>query len=461
MDKRPNILFLMTDQQRFDALSCMNNEIVTPNLDRLISESVYFIEARCVNPSCVPSRAAIVTGKYPSQCGCPMYITKLPKDETTFMSLLQKNGYYTAVVGKQHFADSEIEKGYDYENIVDGHGTFAPREALGGYIDFLTDNGVDPATVSKNAFISGAEWKADTKYHIDEYIGELGKGWLTDCAPTLDKPWFFTLSFSGPHHPYDGIGTEYERLYDDMDLSYPETSYDDLDDKPKQYKEMDGYSHIYLKDFTKEDYIKTKKSYYANMSMIDAKIGEVIEILKKQGMYDNTVIIFTSDHGDFMGDYGLVEKLQCLSDSLMRVPLFVKPPIAGFKGVKINDLVTNIDIASTCLEVAGADIPSNIECHPYSRYWNDTEPIIKQNSLYLEAGAIKGCIIDNYKIVHYMNRDYGELYDLKNDSLEIKNLWDISGYDDIKLKGYKFMLNEMYKATPQHNVPWNIGTPEI
>lgn len=119
MEKRPNILFIMTDEQRFDAVGYRNPEVVTPNLDALKEDSIDFCQAYTSNPSCIPARAAIFTGRYPSQCGVPGYMSCLPKTETTFMKLLKDGGYHTAVVGKQHFWKSEIERGYDYEDIVD------------------------------------------------------------------------------------------------------------------------------------------------------------------------------------------------------------------------------------------------------------------------------------------------------------------------------------------------------
>ena len=137
MGNRPNIIFLMTDQQRFDAMGKVNPVVQTPNLDRLAGESVFFTNGYCTNPSCVPSRAAIMTGKYPSECQVPAFISKLPESETTFMTRLQRLGYYTAVVGKQHFAGSTISRGYDYEMIVDGHFAGYSREDLGAYADYL------------------------------------------------------------------------------------------------------------------------------------------------------------------------------------------------------------------------------------------------------------------------------------------------------------------------------------
>lgn len=459
--KRPNILFIMTDQQRYDTFGCINSEIITPNFDHLIKDSILFKNAYCSNPSCVPSRAAIMTGKYPSECGAPSFITPLPKTETTFMKRLQEAGYYTAVVGKQHFAGSEIDKGYDYENIIDCHFANVNNEESNKYVAFLRENGVEPGEEMDCDLISGGSWKTEEELHIDYFIGELGKEWLNEQSnSSSDQPWFFTLSFPGPHHPYDCEGTKYADMYPLNKISRSETTFEDLDQKPKQFKEMNEYAKIYIKDFTDEQFLRTKRSYYANMTLIDEKVGEVIQQLKDKNMYDDTLIIFTTDHGDFMGDYGLVEKLQCLTDSLMRVPLIVKPPIQGFDGIITDDLATNIDVASTCLSAAEVDIPIVLSNYPYTTYWVDKEKKVRDH-IYMEARDIRGILKDGIKTMHYTNRDYGELYDMNKDRLEKNNLWEDPTYNEQKLEAYRLMMDHMYKAIPECHTPWNYGTPEI
>ncbi len=197
------------------------------------------------------------------------------------------------------------------------------------------------------------------------------------------------------------------------------------------------------------------------MTLIDEKVGELVEVLKKHNAYDDTVILYSSDHGDFMGDYGLVEKLQCLEDSLMRVPLFMKPPVKDFEKTVISDPVVNIDIASTCLELAEAPIGKYLENYTYNGYWDTTKEVKKRDYIYMEAGAIRGIICDGIKTIHYVDRPYGEMYDLKNDPLERKNLWDDEAYAQAKIKGYGCLVDSMYKATSGFDTPWNIGTPEI
>jgi choline-sulfatase len=462
MSAKKNILFLMTDQQRFDTLGKVNENIKTPNIDKLTDDSVLFTNARCSNPSCVPSRAAIMTGKMPTACKCPQYITCLPDSEKTFMKYLKEGGYHTSVVGKQHFNGSTIDKGYDDEFIVDGHTASYKSETISQYLDFLKENNVDPKSVYSSSSISGGKWNVDTKYHIDDFIGEKGKQWLNDYLNKKEiKPWFFTLSFPGPHHPYDGIGTGFDEQYNIDDIQIPETSYEDLLNKPPHFRQMGQYSNIYLKDFSEEQFKQSKLSYYANISLIDKKIGEIIKILKDTGEYDNTLIIYTSDHGDFMGDYGMVEKLQCLSDSLMRVPLFVKPPIKDFKGYICDDEVLNIDIASTCLNTAGIEIPSDMQNYPYNGYYDSKIEKRVRNCIYMESGSIIGVINKGIKTVHYLDRDYGELYDLKKDPLEVNNLWGDKEYQSEKSEGYRMIINNLYKSIDRWDIPWNIGTPEI
>ena len=464
MKKRPNIIFIMTDQQRYDTMGCVNPKVITPNLDKLIENSVFFENGRCSNPSCVPSRAGIMTGKFPSQCQVPAYISYLPDTEKTFMKRLKENGYYTAVVGKQHFAGSKIDKGYDFEMIVDAHMPFSPSEQLGVYEDYLKEQGLNPKEMYQKTLISGGVWKADIKHHVDNFIGEKGKEWLENrlsVEENQDKPFFFTLSFPGPHHPYDLEGTKYADMYNLEDMEESESTYEDLEQKGPQFKNMGMYSDIYLKDYTKEQFLRTKRSYYANITLIDEKVGEVIDILKKHNAYDDTVIIYSSDHGDFMGDYGLVEKLQCLEDSLMRVPLFVKPPIAGFSGIRVKEPVVNIDIASTCMELSETPLEAPMSDYSFVPYWDKSKELRIRPYIYMEAGAIRGVLCNGIKTIHYVNRDYGELYDLNKDPLERKNLWNDKDYEDAKLHGYRCMFDSMYKATPGFDTPWNIGTPEI
>ncbi|MGV8979716.1 sulfatase family protein [Clostridium sp.] len=456
-NSRPNILFLMTDEQRFDTFSNVNSEVKTPCIGELIKNSVFFKNAYCSNPSCIPSRAAILTGKYPTQCICPTYITKLPKNEKTFVSMMRENGYHTAVIGKQHFADSEIVKGFDEEMIYDGHGPFADDKHSKIYQDFLKESGVDKKSLYEGGLISGGTWRGDIKYHIDTFTGELGKKWIKEHEG--DKPWFLTVSFSGPHQPFDCEGTEFAEQYNLDELSLPKTSYEDLKNKPPHYKRMKEKN--FIKNYSQEIYKKTKRSYYANISLIDKKIGEIIEALKLKGEYDNTLIVYTADHGDFMGDFGMITKAQYLSQGLMRVPLFAKPPIKDFEGYEVLDNVLNIDIAATCLGVAGGKVEKDMSDYSYEGYWNKEAELKVRDYIYYEASNIKASIKDGFKLIHYMDRPYGELYNLNKDPLEVNNLWDDEAYLKQKLINSRLIIDQLIKMTPLWDIKWNVDAPEI
>lgn len=483
--KRCNLLFIMTDEQRFDAVGYQNPCVKTPNLDALAEESVVFDYAYTTNPSCIPARAAIFTGRYPSQCGAPCYITPLPKKETTFMKLLQEGGYYTAVVGKQHFWKSEIEKGYDYMDIVDNH--FPPaviddkvRESDFGlpanltvtdqvpsYIRFLWENGFKKGEELFEEIDDGGiyRWKEDEKYYVDAYIGDKGVKWLKNKKPA-DRPWFLTLSFPGPHMPFDGIGLPDDKLYDEEDMDMPQTEPADILEKPPHFKNIfskygkvseDGRS---VEGGLSESQIrKMRKAYYANVSLIDRKIGEVIEVLKKSGEYENTLIIYTSDHGDYMGDFGVAAKAQYLSEVLMRIPFLLKPPIKDFKGYHEKSFVSSVEIAATFLTAGGIAVPDNMQGRSLTGFYEGVPE--RQDDIYMEARDLRGIRTKDFKLVFYAEREYGELYDMNQDPWERHNLWDHPAQQKTKQELLCRLMNHMVRLGENSQAAWNVGAPEI
>ena len=453
----------MTDEQKWDTFGFNNPAVHTPHLDELMKDSIFFQNAYCSNPSCIPSRAAIMTGKYPTVCQCPTYITRLPEGEKTFMTLLQEAGYHTSVVGKQHFAHSKIRHGYDYEKIIDGHSPKGNPEEIAPYLEYLKEHQVEPKTCNDHSLIIGGKWLEDEQNHIDSYVGQEGKKWLKEHIAdqtASGKPWFFTLSFPGPHQPYDGEGTSYADGYQLEDMKLPESEEGDLEQKPPHYKKLNPAA--YIGRYPEEVFRKTKRSYYANMSLIDDQVGQAIQLLRQEGLYDQTMIIYSTDHGDFMGDFGMVSKAQYLSEGLMHIPLFVKPPVPGFKGRVVDDYVTNIDIASTCLTVAGAPdkITADMENHPYSDYWTK-EQVEARPYIYMEAHDMKGVIEDGIKVVYYVNRPYGELYDLNQDPMERTNLWAAEAFAAYKTKALGRIIDEMFRFSPKSWMRWNVNAPKI
>ncbi len=461
--KKPNILFLMTDEHKFDCVGYQNKEVFTPFLDALKNDSIHFCNGYTTNPSCVPARAAIFSGKYPSECGAPAYITPMDAHETTFMQTLHENGYHTAVVGKQHFAGSEAVRGYDDECIVDMH--FPHFDEPSPYIDFLRENGfyqISDVLVDDDKFTK--RWAVDPKFHVDSYIGAKALEWI-DKSDAIEKPWYLCVSFPGPHQPFNGIGLEEEALYDENTLSLPETKQSDLAQKPDYYMEQirsgkGNPGEMPVIDATEAHIRHTRKSYYATISAIDKKIGAILQALKDKGEYDNTLIFFTADHGEYMGEFGMFGKGQYLSEALMRVPFLMKPPIAGYQGYEESEYAVNFDIAATCLDVCGCDY-SEMSGKSLTGFYAPSKPQPVREYLYTEALNVRGIQNKDYKMMYYQNRPYGELYHLKTDPLERNNLWDDAAHASAKQELMIALCNEMINLGNHSQSPWNYEAPII
>ena len=460
-----NVLLIMTDEQRFDFLGSVNPAIKTPNLDALAVEGVLFTRAYTSNPSCVPARAALYTGKYPHQCSCPTYVTHLPEHEVTFMSLLRSAGYHTAVVGKQHFGESRIDRGYDYEDIVDSH---IPFGSLKGREDNSYDRWLRTEGFSERRQLIDlsagprlyAEWKTEPKYHIDNYIGDRGRDWVEQLMPR-GGPWFCSIGFAGPHMPIDCGSFPEAGLYDPANLYMPKTDYTMLETKPPHNAMAHGEPPPRYEAATDEEIRLLRRAYCANVTLIDRKIGEILDALRDAGVYDETLIIFTTDHGDYLGDFGLSGKGQNIHEVLMRIPLIVKPPSGGVADKRESSLVSSVDIAATCLVAAGADVPANMASRDLSEYWAAAEDQDNRELLYMEAGGIR-CVRDRrWKYCHYQGREYGELYDLQTDPWETKNLWEAAKYSDLKCRLRGDLVDKLIELSPRAGDPWNRGAPVI
>jgi uncharacterized sulfatase len=469
MKKKTNILFIMTDEQKLNCIGYNNSEVYTPNLDELKTHCVNFTNGYTTNPSCVPARAAIFSGKYPSQCGAPAFITPLECTETTFMKRLQDNGYHTAVIGKQHFAGSKVSHGYDEETIIDNH--YPHFDEDNAYTRFLVKNGFssNEELLQRDSKFAW-KWVADEKYHVDSFIGASGAKWITDNASSCDKPWFLTLSFPGPHQPYDGIGLSTESLYDANKLTLPHTTQEDLKNKPKFYMDQlttgsGNPGEMPVINASEESIRAAMKSYYATMSLIDKKIGVVLDNLKASGEWDNTVIFYTSDHGDYMGSFGMMGKGQYLSEALMRVPLLMKPAIKDYEGRDEVHVGYNFDIATTSLDIAGIDIPLDMSSCSLLPYIEDLKieelKDCQKTPIYLEASNIRSIIRDGWKLIYYQNRDYGELYDLTDDPEEKDNVYDNPAFESIKWGLTKLLCDKMIELGRNSQSVWNYDAPTI
>ena len=303
-----------------------------------------------------------------------------------------------------------------------------------------------------NRFV--ATWAGEQKYHIDDFVGERAKRWLGDECPR-DKPWFLTVSFHGPHQPFDGLGLKHEELYAGKDIPMPRTSRADLRSKPPHYGDLAKNSQALTDEVIRD----MRRSYYSKISLIDEKIGGILQALRDRGEYDRTLIVLTADHGDYMGDFGLAFKAQYLSEALMRIPMLAKPPVAGFQGRRETAFVQNFDIAPTALDAAGLPVPPTMSARDLSPFWRGNQS--RRSHCFLDGHDMQGVRDGRWKFVHYGDRPYGELYDLAADPEERRNLWDAPEAAQVKTDLQRRLLDHMIAIRPRSEAEWNKGAPRI
>jgi arylsulfatase len=350
MSSRPNILLLFTDEQRFDTIAAGGyGHMVTPNLDRLVREGCYFTHAHTPNPVSISARCNLITGLPARYHGLPNNGTK-PFSHTipTLPRLLSDNGYQTRAIGKMHFLPVRRHHGFQKLELMeelctwredDEYATYLKNVGLGNIIHlhgvrnllyFLPQQSIIPEEHH------GSKWVADRS--IDFIKNHHGKG----------RPFFLWSSWIAPHPPFD-VPESFAHLYDDRDIPEPLQSKTSVSNNV-----LDNQT---LADLPTPAYVKrARQSYFGAISHVDQQIGRVLDALEQTGEMDNTIIIFASDHGDMMGDYGCYAKMVPY-DGSARIPMIIRYPKAFAPGSKRSDFVDLNDILPTCLDAAGLEYP--------------------------------------------------------------------------------------------------------
>ncbi|MEG0014066.1 MAG: sulfatase-like hydrolase/transferase [Cellulosilyticaceae bacterium] len=363
--KKPNILMIMTDQHRFDAVSYLNHHLkLTPNLDQVAEDSVVFTNAYTPAPTCGPARASLQTGMYPPGCGVVENLSAV-RPGTQFMNeRLLAQGYDTGLSGKLHFSPPDKSYGFNYKNLHDApYSVYGDEDKDSLYIkwlkeEYFNEKGIDPVEIFDEdelaiesniyQFIMGSGFRTevehDTPWTVDGAIDFLEQR-------DKDKPFFLMTSFFGPHHPYLPPAP-WDTLYDPDQIELPANFYADMSNNPVFAAKGAAMSARLKKTFTEEKYKEMIAANYGQITMIDHYIGKLIEYLKENNLYEDTVVIFTSDHGDHLGSYGLFFKTH-MYDSCCKMPLFIKPA-NGKEHMEVKEEVVNsLDLYGTILDLAG------------------------------------------------------------------------------------------------------------
>ena len=426
MTTRPNILFITADHLRYDTVGHAGDPIIqTPTLNRLVAEGVRFTNCFVQSPVCQPSRATMMTGRYPRHHGVRWNGSRLDENETTMVEFFKRRGYATAAVGKHHIRQERFARHIDHldasgirrnwrENpngvyTVDKENPFEAYVRSRGY-EYKTGYAIP--NFRENLGAAPSDLPADC--HLDAYVAMKAREYLD--ASNQAQPFFLWLGFYGPHHPYIPSG-RFAHMYDPDKMPPFVRSHDDLAKKPVEYRLYFQAQEHKFRGFAQASegaFRRMKAAYYGMVSQLDWSLGLVLDTLEAQGLRDNTIVFFISDHGEFLGDHGIPAKAPFLLDCMLHVPCLISVP-GGAAGLTTERLVESVDVFPTLARLAGFEAPEWIQGQDM------LEPGTDREAIYAEA-VDKRCLRTRaWKLVHYPAKDYGELYHLTEDAHELNN----------------------------------------
>lgn len=476
-DRKPNLLLITSDQQHWNTLGAANDEIQTPHLDRLARGGTTFTRAYCPNPTCTPTRASIITGQYPSQHGAWSLGTKLPESARTVGDELQAAGYRTALVGKAHFQPLKGTEEYpslesypimqdlDFWSTFDG--PFYGFETVR-----LARNHADEAHVGQHYALwmerQGCEnwrdfyrpptgnndrqkhrWLIPEEFHYDNWIAAETVD-LLDRYGSAEEPFFLWSSFFDPHPPYLAPDP-WHRMYDPRELTLASAVPGEHDSNPPHFgltqQEHPDFSawresgqgvhglNSHLHD--RRDLAENVAVYYGMISLMDKYIGVILDRLEELGLADNTLVLFTSDHGHLFGHHGLIAKGPFHYEDLVRVPFIARWPKRISAAAKSDALQSLVDLAPTFLSAVGGDVPRTMSGVNQLPVWcgkadSARDCVVVENRHEPTTVHLKTYVDERYKLTVYYEQDYGELFDLREDPGEVKNLWDEEEHASLK-----------------------------
>lgn len=435
---RTNVILFVTDGHRTDALGCYGNRLLrTPNIDAFARDGILLRRAFCTHSVCMPTRASVFTGRYPHVHGVWANGVALPRTEVTLPQVLAENGYATCAAGKVHFepqqayadgfcpiiANTEPYHGFDEVHLSEN---LVGRE----YLQFIDEH------------FPGLSERARKRDRMPEEAHDLQ--WITDQAIAFverqvnsGRPFLCSCSFHElcpPCTPPDSFAG----LYDPADVPVPELRESDLDKRPPFYRQC---YQGYLANGRHPDEATLRKwiaSYYDQASFIDKQFGRLVAALKRTGVWDDTIVLFTADHGLSLTDHYQWRHGPFLFDQVINVPMIWRAPGMRRRGVETDELVEGVDIMPTILAMCGVPIPPSVQGGSIASLVRSETGARGRESVLLQERqapdlAARGVDPDtisqvgirsrDWKLIHYEDYPHGELYDLRNDPGEFSNLW--------------------------------------
>jgi arylsulfatase A-like enzyme len=472
-EKRPNIIYIMSDDHAYQAISAygglLKDLAPTPNIDRIAADGMIFNKCLVTNSISGPCRAVVLTGKYSHLNGFIDNSGKPAFDGTqqTFPKLLQASGYNTAMIGKWHLRSEPT--GFNHWEVLPGQGFY-----------------YNPEFINKDG-------KHTENGYVTELITEKSIEWL-EMAENSDKPFMMMMHHKAPHREWEP-GPNELTLYNDVTFPYPETLLDDYSNRGTAEKtqdmsisktmrierdlklfkdheslmksslrrlnpeQLEAWNNIYdpiIKQFYESGldgdelvrfkYQRYLQDYLACIAAVDKSVGKVLDYLKESGLDKNTIVIYTSDQGFYLGEHGWFDKRWMFEESY-RTPLLIKWPGVIKPGSVNNDMVSNIDFAETFVDIAGVKIPSDMQGESMVPVLKGNTPLNWRKEHYYHyyeypgAHMVKrhyGISTERYKLIHfYYDIDEWELFDIKDDPQEMKNVYNDPAYESVRIDLHK------------------------
>lgn len=470
VSQKPNILFLFSDDHALNAIGAYGNSLCeTPNIDRIANQGAVLLNNTCCNSICAPSRAAILTGKQSHQNGLMTNRDRFDGKQQTFPKLLQKEGYKTALIGKWHLKSKPT--GFDYWDILPGQGHYYNP-------DFISEKGT-----------------RQVEGYNSDIVANLSLDWLKEQQNSnKDEPFLLMCQFKAPHRNWSPALRHLD-LYKDKEFPMPENFFEDYSKRPDYFanNEMKVADHMIAgydlklrhvispdklgrsrpnyergrmnsaqrrawdaayreenkafkkaklegKELAKWQYQRYIKDYLRCIAGVDENIGEILDYLETSGLAENTIVVYSSDQGFYLGEHGMYDKRWIYQESLS-MPFIIRWPGQISSGQRLEAVTQNIDFAPTLLEAAGVVIPSDIQGESFL-------PLLKGEGSfgreaiyyhYYEKGEHnvprhEGIYDSRYKLISFYDYDAWELYDLSQDPSEMHSVYDDPEYKEIKEK---------------------------
>ncbi|WP_022952622.1 sulfatase family protein [Leucothrix mucor] len=506
MKKPTNILLITTDQQHFSALGSVNPNIDTPNLDRLCKEGTRFDRAYCPSPVCTPSRASLISGLYPSQHGAWTIGVEVPKTVDTIGAHLTASGYSTGLIGKAHFHPLKSGKGaesleaqpklrdldfwrkfhgpwYGFEHIELSRNHADESHVGQHYAIWLEQQGLDnwrdyfqPLPGDTSAFAPRVNhergywarhdrvWQLPVELHYSKWTADRSIAFLDDSVKQ-EKPFFLWSSFHDPHPPYT-VPEPWASKYkpEDMvpgrlvagehELNPPhfaktQETNPDFGVWHKPFEAHGCASHLFDEQELRED----MAVYYGMMSFVDEQVGRILDHLDELGIADDTAIVFTTDHGHFLGQHGLIAKGPFHYEDMLKIPFIVRWPGKVPANRTSDALQSLIDVMPSLLDIAGAEPAPHVQGVSQLDVWcgkadSARSFVFCENRHNPNMPHLTTYISDRYKITIYKQGEDGEIFDLLEDEYEVNNLWYKPEMEPLKQRLMYEMIQGMMASEP-------------